>query len=120
MSREDKAPPGADRTDPAEPRPRSFHGWDARYREQPVEQMPWFHPHLDADVDTALTHPGIAAGRALDIGTGPGTHAIALAQRGFAVTATDLSPTAVAEHPSAPAPRVRRSTSSRTTSSRPA
>jgi 2-polyprenyl-3-methyl-5-hydroxy-6-metoxy-1,4-benzoquinol methylase len=34
-------------------------------------------------------------GTALDLGTGPGTQAMALAERGFQVTATDLSVTAI-------------------------
>ncbi len=59
--------------------------------------MPWFHPGLDPDLRRALESMGIASGRALDLGTGPGTQAIALAERGFAVTATDISATAIAK-----------------------
>lgn len=70
-------------------------GWDQRYREMPVEQMPWFFPMLDPDMGAALEARGIHAGRVLDLGTGPGTQAIALAQRGFQVTGADLSPAAV-------------------------
>src|SRR6185503_11458431 len=43
-----------------------------------------------------LARHGVASGRALDQGTGPGTQAIALAERGFTVTATDVSPAALA------------------------
>ncbi len=70
-------------------------GWEARYRETPPERLPWFHPGLDADVARALAELGIEGGRALDLGCGPGTQAVALAGRGFAVTASDVSPAAV-------------------------
>jgi cyclopropane fatty-acyl-phospholipid synthase-like methyltransferase len=57
--------------------------------------MPWFNPDLDSDLDQALTKLNLHKGDALDLGTGPGTQAIALAERGFQVTATDISDTAV-------------------------
>ena len=57
--------------------------------------MPWFHPDLDADLEKALKQLGLTQGTALDLGTGPGTQALALAERGFQVTATDLSVTAI-------------------------
>jgi SAM-dependent methyltransferase len=44
-----------------------------------------------AQVEKALTLSGIAGGDALDLGCGPGRHAIPLARRGFRVTAVDLS-----------------------------
>ncbi len=74
---------------------RPFPNWEQLYQQQSVETMPWFHPDLDLDLDRALTQLNILSGKALDLGTGPGTQAIALAQRGFTVTATDLSPTAI-------------------------
>jgi 2-polyprenyl-3-methyl-5-hydroxy-6-metoxy-1,4-benzoquinol methylase len=37
----------------------------------------------------------LRSGIALDLGTGPGTQAIHLARRGFAVTATDISEAAI-------------------------
>jgi 2-polyprenyl-3-methyl-5-hydroxy-6-metoxy-1,4-benzoquinol methylase len=76
--------------------PRRFPSWDQSYQEQPVEAMPWFYADLDPDLAQALDRLGITEGRALDLGTGPGTQAIALAKRGLDVTATDLSPAAVA------------------------
>jgi len=73
-----------------------FQPWDQRYRETPVEQLPWFLPTLDASVAAALARLGLAKGRVLDIGTGPGTQALELAARGFDVVGTDLSPAAIA------------------------
>ena len=69
--------------------------WEEYYREEPVEAMPWFHEGLDKDFDAALNELGITGGAALDLGTGPGTQARALAKRGLTVTATDISATAV-------------------------
>jgi len=74
---------------------REFPNWEKLYQDQNVESMPWFNPDLDADLDQALSKLNLHTGAALDLGTGPGTQAIALAQRGFQVTATDLSDTAI-------------------------
>jgi len=70
-------------------------GWEARYQETSVERLPWFHHGLDADFEQALPQPGMTTGRVLDIGCGPGTQTVALAKRGFSVTATDISQSAV-------------------------
>jgi len=75
---------------------RDFPDWEKLYSEQSVETMPWYHEGLDDDFAAALDELGARAGRALDLGTGPGTQAMALAARGLSVTATDLSATAVA------------------------
>lgn len=74
---------------------RTFPDWEELYQAQEVESMPWFHPDLDADLEKALKKLGLTQGTALDLGTGPGTQALALAERGFQVTATDLSVTAI-------------------------
>src|SRR4028118_971518 len=74
---------------------REFPDWEQLYQDKNVESMPWFNPDLDPDLGQALTKLNLHAGTALDLGTGPGTQAIALAERGFQVTATDLSDTAV-------------------------
>ncbi len=57
--------------------------------------MPWFSPRLDRDIEKALVQFKIRKGPIIDIGTGPGTQAIALAKRGFKVTGIDISETAV-------------------------
>ena len=72
-----------------------FPGWDALYQHQAIETMPWFYPELDDDLKQALDAHGVRGGSALDLGTGPGTQAMQLAQRGFDVTATDISAAAV-------------------------
>ncbi len=74
---------------------REFPNWEQLYQDKAVESMPWFSPDLDPDLAQALTRLNLSSGTVLDLGTGPGTQAIALAKRGFQVTATDLSDTAV-------------------------
>lgn len=76
---------------------REFPNWEQLYQEQKVESMPWFHSQLDPNLDRALTQLNLQDGSCLDLGTGPGTQAMALAERGFQVTATDLSETAIAK-----------------------
>jgi len=71
-------------------------GWEARYQETPAENLPWFHAGLDADIASALDALKLTGGRLLDLGCGPGTQAVALATRGFDVTASDISETALA------------------------
>jgi cyclopropane fatty-acyl-phospholipid synthase-like methyltransferase len=69
--------------------------WEDLYREQDVEEMPWYHPDLDHDFADAIKEFGIEPGEVLDLGTGPGTQAIALARLGFKVTAVDISKSAI-------------------------
>jgi tellurite methyltransferase len=62
--------------------------WDARYRALD-------HPGLPPAVLMDNAHLLPAAGRALDLACGLGAGALALADRGLAVTAWDLSPVAI-------------------------
>jgi 2-polyprenyl-3-methyl-5-hydroxy-6-metoxy-1,4-benzoquinol methylase len=74
---------------------RELPDWEQLYQEKNVESMPWFNPDLDPDLDQALTQLNLHSSTALDLGTEPGTQALALAQRGFQITATALSATAI-------------------------
>jgi SAM-dependent methyltransferase len=63
--------------------------WEEIYRFEFPE------PVIDAgvaQVEKVLALVGVQGGEALDLGCGPGRHAIPLARRGFRVTAVDLSP----------------------------
>lgn len=75
---------------------RTFPDWQQLYRDVENERMPWYHPTLDPDLEQALSRWGVTSGAALDLGTGPATQALALAERGFEVTGADLSEAAVA------------------------
>jgi SAM-dependent methyltransferase len=63
--------------------------WDKRYRSAPRLWSGNPNPHLVSDT------ANLAAGSALDIGAGEGADAIWLAQRGWDVTAVDISPVAL-------------------------
>ncbi len=69
--------------------------WEKFYCETETRKMPWYTTSLDADLEAALQRYKITGGTILDIGTGPGTQAMALARLGFTVTATDISATAI-------------------------
>jgi ubiquinone/menaquinone biosynthesis C-methylase UbiE len=74
---------------------RSFPDWETLYKNQDVESMPWYNESLDADLELELDKIKINKDSFLDLGTGPGTQAIKLLERGFYVTASDLSPTSI-------------------------
>jgi methylase of polypeptide subunit release factors len=65
---------------------KSFPSWEDLYNNQRVETMPWFNENLDADLEEELERRKITDGRILDLGTGPATQAIQLAERGLKVT----------------------------------
>jgi SAM-dependent methyltransferase len=74
---------------------RAFPDWETLYKNQQIESMPWYNENLDADLKEELERRNISHGKFLDLGTGPGTQAIKLHERGLSVTATDLSETAI-------------------------
>ena len=57
--------------------------------------MPWYNLNLDSDLEETINEYKITNGKFLDLGTGPATQAIQLAQRGFNVTGSDLSENAI-------------------------
>ena len=77
--------------------PLGYPNWEELYRHAVIEDLPWYSRALDQDLDAALARHEITSGRLLDLGTGPGIHATALAQRGFTVTGADVSEAAL-EH----------------------
>ncbi len=76
---------------------RAIPDWHEKYANEDVETMPWYYPGLDPDMARAIEAYPIPGTDILDLGTGPGTQAVALAQRGFRVTGTDISAPAVAK-----------------------
>ncbi|MET0388867.1 MAG: class I SAM-dependent methyltransferase [Polyangiales bacterium] len=76
---------------------RAFPNWHELYRDQTAESLPWYYPGIDPDLDRALNARHLTSGRALDLGTGPATQAMALAERGFEVVGSDLSGEAITQ-----------------------
>ncbi len=68
--------------------------WNTRYRDG---DTPWDSQIRSRELARVLDEGRIAVGRALELGCGTGTNAVFLAQRGFEVTAIDLSPLALAQ-----------------------
>lgn len=71
--------------------------WEEIYRSQEIEELPWYFDGIDPDIAQALERYSITAGKALDLCTGPATQALALAERGFDVFATDIAATAISK-----------------------
>lgn len=76
-------------------KPGEFPDWEKLYRAEEFKSLPWYIAGIDPDIEAALRHTALTSGDVLDIGTGPGTQAFALAELGFHVTATDLSAFAI-------------------------
>src|ERR1700744_1589191 len=77
--------------------------WEFRYR-QKIENIGTKGSHflaretqLDPDFEQFFDKFNIVAGEVLDIGTGRGEQAIFMAQKGFRVTATDISVSAISK-----------------------
>jgi SAM-dependent methyltransferase len=68
--------------------------WDAFYADR-GKPIPFFADKPDENLVALVDREGIAPGRALDLGSGPGRNALFMADRGFSVDAVDLSPQAV-------------------------
>jgi SAM-dependent methyltransferase len=66
--------------------------WDNRYH---TGDTPWDTGHPSSELMRVLEEDKIAPCPAIDLGCGTGSNAIYLAERGFEVTALDLSPTAL-------------------------
>jgi SAM-dependent methyltransferase len=80
------------------PRPRmpqGAPGWERLWSTTPLDQLPWHADALDEPLAIALDARAGEHKRLLDLGTGAGLVAIAAAQRGFHVTATDIAPSAL-------------------------
>ncbi|MFQ5442252.1 MAG: class I SAM-dependent methyltransferase [Thermodesulfobacteriota bacterium] len=69
--------------------------WEKLYSEDAVEKMPWYFEAIDPDLEGALKSLALTSGTCLDLCTGPGTQAFALAGLGFSVTAADISGSAI-------------------------
>jgi len=66
--------------------------WEQRYE---TGDLPWDTGRVDHNLADALARHDIRPCRALELGCGTGSNAIWLARRGFDVTASDISETAV-------------------------
>ncbi len=75
--------------------PDTARGWEQLWATTPPEQLPWHTLALDPPLAEAIAARYAPGRRLLDLGTGDGVVAIAAAQRGFAVTATDVAPSAL-------------------------
>jgi SAM-dependent methyltransferase len=74
---------------------KEFPDWDTYYKENNVEDMPWYEKTLDPDLENEIKSRNLPRGKFLDLGTGPGTQAIQLSHLGFETTGSDLSANAI-------------------------
>jgi SAM-dependent methyltransferase len=74
---------------------KDFPDWETLYKSQKVEAMPWYNENLDPDLEEELYRREITNGKFLDLGTGPATQAVWLANCGFNITGSDLSEAAI-------------------------
>ncbi len=74
---------------------KEFPDWDTYYKENNVEDMPWYEKNLDPDLENEIKSRKLSRGKFLDLGTGPGTQAIQLSHLGFETTGSDLSANAI-------------------------
>ncbi len=69
--------------------------WDSFYKENKIEEMPWYEKNLDLDLEYQINSINLTQGKFLDLGTGPGTQAIQLDKLGFEATGSDISKNAI-------------------------
>lgn len=74
---------------------KKFPNWETLYRNEQIQGLPWYYKDLDVDLNIELEKRHINKGKFLDLGTGPGTQAIKLYEKGFQVTASDISEIAI-------------------------
>ena len=75
---------------------KGFPDWESLYNKQQVETMPWYSEKLDPDLDEEISNGNLSVnGRFLDLGTGPATQAVQVARKGFPVTGSDISKSAI-------------------------
>ncbi|WP_316506994.1 class I SAM-dependent methyltransferase [Nitrosopumilus sp.] len=67
--------------------------WDDLYKKNDVKEIPWYEKNLDLGMGIELD--SLEKGEFLDLGTGPGTQAIEIAEIGFKVTGSDISESAI-------------------------
>jgi 2-polyprenyl-3-methyl-5-hydroxy-6-metoxy-1,4-benzoquinol methylase len=70
------------------------YNWDRIYTVADLKDLGWYLDGLDPDVEIFLKD-NTTIRTILDIGTGPGTQAQELHSKGYAVTGTDISKTAI-------------------------
>lgn len=75
----------------------NIRNWDDYYKKEEIEKMPWYSERLDFDLEEELNSISIPKkGIFLDLGTGPGTQAVKLANKGFdIVVGSDISETVI-------------------------
>jgi len=73
----------------------NYRDWDRVYREYPLEELPWELGRPRKNLVDLVESGQIKLGKALDICCGAGTNPIYLAQKGFIVTAIDISRKAI-------------------------
>ena len=72
---------------------KEWYSWNDFYKQNIIEEMPWFEKNLDKDVESEIRE--ITNGKFLDLGTGPGTQALELSKKGFHVTGSDIASNAI-------------------------
>lgn len=80
------------RTEPARLQSRN---WEETYKELADHELPWFWDELDQDFAKILSRQDTENRRLLDLGTGQGNQAVALAELGYEVLGLDLSKEAI-------------------------